>query len=136
MSIDYYKDLWYILHGDNMENIEITNRIKYFIETNNISRRKFAKGIGFSASHISDVLNNKVNLSPKLLMAICYRYNLNMEWLETGDGEMYKNDNSLELNYAMSLFNDLDKISRKFILKILRALNDEDEEINNFNKEN
>lgn len=102
-------------------NIEIIERINKFRETKNLSQTKFGEEIGFSQSRINEVLSGKHPISNKMLIAICYRYALSMSWLKTGEGEIYSNEN-IDREYVISLFDDLDIVSQKFILKIIEIL--------------
>lgn len=67
------------------------NRIKKFLEMENISPSKFADEIGVQRSSISHILSGRNNPSLELIQKILTRFDyLNAEWLITGKGEMFK----------------------------------------------
>lgn len=116
---------------ENLNNNEssIGKRIQYIIEQKRISKRKFAREICFSPSHLSNVINGKSIISDRLMLSICYKYNINIDWLRTGEGEIYKVDNSLENTYIVNIFSELSEPSRKMLLKIAELLfNSENED--------
>jgi len=50
----------------------------------------FAKGIHFSQSYVSMVLNgDKTNPSVRFFEAVCREFNVNPEWLKSGKGDMF-----------------------------------------------
>lgn len=117
------------MNSFDSEQNSIGKRIQNIIENKHISRRKFAKVICFSPSHLSNVINGKSPASDKLLLSICYKYNVSMEWLKTGNGETYKVDSSLENAYIVNILNELSEPSKKMVLKIAELLfNSENDE--------
>ena len=70
----------------------ICERIKDLRSELKITGSEFANKIGISQGYLSDIEN--ANSSPKktLLLAISYIYNINYDWLLTGEGEMIRED--------------------------------------------
>lgn len=110
------------MENSNISENPIGRRIEDIIEQKHISKRKFARAICFSPSHLSNVINGKSPASDRLLLSICYKYNININWLQTGIGEIYKVDSSLENAYIINILNELSEPSKKMILKIAELL--------------
>ena len=54
-----------------------------------MSQEKFAKEIGLTKNFISLVETGQRNLSTQSIKLICQLFNVDVEWLETGNGEMF-----------------------------------------------
>jgi SOS-response transcriptional repressor LexA len=59
----------------------------------NLSKKKFAEGLGLSQGNVSDWFN-KANARPSIdaLYKISVNHNVNLNWLVTGEGPMFNND--------------------------------------------
>lgn len=68
----------------------IGKRIKELRNALKKNQEDFARSLDVTHSAISQIENNKVNPSKKLLRSICSTHSVNREWLETGKGEMFK----------------------------------------------
>lgn len=106
---------------DNSSNKFVGERILEIINDCNISQIKFSKIIGFSRSHLNNVLSNKACPSDRFLLAICYKFNISLEWLKNGTGEKFKNANYVESDYVINIFNDLSESSKQTVLKVLET---------------
>lgn len=86
------------------------NRIKAIRETLKLSQREFGEKLGVSRDVISNIEYNRVPPKELLLRHICEMYNVNQNWLETGEGEMF--------NYNLNEISKYDEAFR--IFKLLR----------------
>lgn len=70
---------------------DINARILELRKTLKMSQTDFGKGIGVNRGVINNIDLNIVNAEtkPLLLQQICKTYNVNSNWLETGEGEMF-----------------------------------------------
>lgn len=73
--------------GTIMENIGC--RIKELRGCNSLSLTKLAKSIGISPGNLSDIENNKNMPSTKAAILISEHFNVSLDWLLTGKGEMF-----------------------------------------------
>jgi SOS-response transcriptional repressor LexA len=65
-------------------------RLKKLIKTLSLKQYQFAESINISGATVSDWLNTpNVNPSIESLIRISERYNVNLNWLLTGDGKMF-----------------------------------------------
>ena len=60
------------------------------IVRNNMSINAFAKSIGVDAGNLNRCIHGKSAVSDYLLMKIAHAYHVSLDWLKTGEGEMYE----------------------------------------------
>jgi HTH-type transcriptional regulator / antitoxin PezA len=118
--------VYYINYGyENMA--ELYERIKDLRSSLKLSQRQFAKRIFVSQTLINEIESGKRKINARILHLISYRFNVNMEWLKKGEGNMFFNaplDTRLE--HIIEIFHKLDKplqdylfLQSKELLKIL-----------------
>ena len=69
--------------------MEIFERLKYIRKTLNLTQKNFAKEIGMSRSGYSQIEIGDRPISDRLIKSICMAFNVNENWLRTGEGEMF-----------------------------------------------
>lgn len=70
----------------------MNNRLQQFLAAENITQSTFAESIGVTKASVSHVLAGRNKPGFEFIESIARRYpNLNIEWLITGKGRMYKN---------------------------------------------
>lgn len=89
----------------------IHDRLKILLNELNISQRQFAMRINLDPGYFSKIMRGKVNPPDRILLLIENVFNVNKDWLENGQGEIFSNQ-------GMSL-------SKKQVLESIDALNDE-----------
>lgn len=82
--------------GDNIKQIRLENKL---------TQQKFAERLGISQSTVATIEGNKGAPSDQLIISICREFNINREWLETGEGEMHKPQANLSLEQMLSEMN-------------------------------
>lgn len=94
---------------DNVENSTFGDRIKCILKHENIKSVDLAKAINVKPPHISQVIHNKKNLSDRTLKLISKTYNINLDWLVYGKGNMYIDQNKYNqiLNRILNIFDSL-----------------------------
>jgi len=65
------------------------DRLKLLIEVLGLKNKEFAQRLGLKPSTISDYLHGRGNPSDTVLILISKTFNVNPEWLKTGQGEMF-----------------------------------------------
>ena len=89
----------------------ICDRLKILLNELNISQRQFALKINLDAGYFSRIMQGKVNPPDRILLLIENVFNVNKDWLEYGQGEIFSNQ-------GMSL-------AKKQVLESIDTLNDE-----------
>lgn len=67
----------------------INDRILLLRETLGLTRKAFGEKIGVSDSVIKNIDYKVTEPKPLILQQICKVYNVDPDWLETGEGEMF-----------------------------------------------
>lgn len=67
----------------------MNERLKEIRKQLKLSQEAFGKQMGMTGGAISLLEHGNRNLTDQAMTAICRTYNVNRDWLETGDGEMF-----------------------------------------------
>ena len=67
----------------------IGERIKQIRNKVTLNQEEFAQKLHLSRSHIAQVETNKKILSDRTIKDICDKFNVNEQWLRTGEGDMF-----------------------------------------------
>lgn len=69
---------------------KLKNRITKIRKISGKNQDEFAAIMGISKNYVSLIENGKKTPSDRLIADICREFNINEEWLRTGEGEMQK----------------------------------------------
>ncbi|MEO5358426.1 MAG: helix-turn-helix domain-containing protein [Nitrospirae bacterium YQR-1] len=72
-----------------MENINIGSRIKRIRKAKKLTQRIFAQELETSAGYISEIESGKKLPGSELMVSLMRRFNININWLLSGLGEMF-----------------------------------------------
>ena len=64
-------------------------RIEIVIKNLGLRNSQVADDLDVSQAQISRIISGDRNASPRLLKDFCFQYNVNQQWLETGEGSMF-----------------------------------------------
>jgi transcriptional regulator with XRE-family HTH domain len=67
----------------------IYERIKEIRTTLGLSQREFAKRIYITQSFYGDIELGKKNINDRIIQLISTQFNVNKEWIKTGEGEIF-----------------------------------------------
>ena len=67
----------------------VNDRLKMLLTELDISQRQFAMKINLDAGYFSRIMQGKVNPPDRILLLIENVFNVNKNWLENGEGEMF-----------------------------------------------
>lgn len=67
----------------------MNERVKELRKTLGLSGEKFGEPLGLKRSAISQIETGNANLTDQVIKLICLTYNVNEEWLRTGQGSMF-----------------------------------------------
>ena len=97
-------------------------------ETLNINQREFCKLLSLSGGYIANIEANLREPNDRLIKLIVSEFNVNEEWLLTGNGKMFdikvKDERSSRL---LSLFNNLPKKYQDVVFDLINSLYKADE---------
>lgn len=99
-------------------------RLKQIRKGTGLSQQEFAESIGVSRSPIAFAESGKSKLQPLAVHRICELYDINENWLLTGEGNMRTvyDIPSEELKNLLEIYSKLPEISRKKFVSFLQDL--------------
>ena len=101
----------------------MNTRIKELRTYLHLTQKEFGDKIGFKPSSINDIEHARCNVSDRIIIAICAKYNVNEEWLRYGHGEMFiKYDEKFEEFFK--IFSKLNKPLQDFLIQCAKNLID------------
>ncbi len=91
-----------------------------------LSQAEFGAKIGVSRDVIGNIEYDRVEPKDVFISHVCAVFNVNEEWLRTGNGEPFNSDKMLarDLDEAVSSFSKLSPILQDYALQQLRGLLD------------
>lgn len=93
----------------------------------NLSQEAFGQRIGITKAAISKIESGNANPSEQTLLSICREFNVNEEWLRTGNGEMFNpmsEDEELDL-YVGRISGGADEFKKNLIKMLCKLSEDE-----------
>lgn len=116
----------------------MNSRIKSVREYLEMNQEEFGSKINITKSAISLIEAGKRNLSSRTISDICREFDVNEDWLRTGEGEMLKPVED-DLDYMVAKYGDNLSPAMKAMVKALLVMDDEsrkvfDEFIKDFDK--
>lgn len=99
----------------------LNQRVKEIRRTNNLTMDKFGERLGVTKVAISRIESGERNITDQMVRSICREFDINEEWLRTGEGEMYL-DNSREMELARLTKTLLSEESDSFKNRLISAL--------------
>jgi transcriptional regulator with XRE-family HTH domain len=105
--------------------ISISARIKTVRKALGLSQRVFCKGIFLSHSFYAQIESGTRNANERVYELISTRYNVNKDWLITGNGEMFSGPTpDFELDRLIEIYKELDPLFREYIMLQIKQLLD------------
>lgn len=88
----------------------MNERIKEVRKSLGMSQEKFGEKLGVTKGAISRMELGTYSITDTMFKLICSEYNVNEEWLRTGEGTMFKEEDFFfDLGYYSQKATDLDK---------------------------
>lgn len=98
----------------------INERVKYIRNSINLTQEEFGEKLTVAQTYLSQIENGDRDVTEKILKLICLQYNVNENWLRTGEGEIFNKERE---NKICELLNEYDLgIYGKKILEIYLSL--------------
>ena len=98
------------------------NRVRTIRKKNDMTLEEFGKQLGVTKVAISNIENGNRNLTDQMAKAICREFNVNEEWLRTGEGEMFNpvpNDDDVSA-LVLELLEDENDAFNAMVIKMMR----------------
>ena len=87
-----------------------------------LTQHEFAEKISVATGYVAsmEIGSRKVNM--RIMKLISSNFNVSLEWLETGQGEMFSGKPEQDVREIIDLYKKLNPFFKKFIIKQLREL--------------
>ena len=72
--------------------MSIGNRLKYLLKLLGVNQENFAKKLKTNAGTVSNWIHDRKKISNSYLLFIEEKYHVNIEWLQTGKGDIFTPD--------------------------------------------
>jgi transcriptional regulator with XRE-family HTH domain len=98
---------------------ELCERIKELRTSLKLTQRQFARQIFVSQTLVNEIELGKLKVNVRVLHLISYRFNVNIEWLKKGKGDMFLGsppDIDTRLDHIIEIFNKLDRPLQDYLL--------------------
>ena len=109
----------------------LNERIDYLIKSLGMKKTAFAEKLNVSQAFVSQLCSGVKQTSERTIQDICTKFNVNEDWLRTGNGEMFielTRDEQIENFVGDVLKSEEDSFKKKFI-SMLSALDESDWEV-------
>lgn len=100
----------------------------------NMSQEQFGIKLGVTKTSISKMELGTYGVTDTMAKLICSTYNVNEEWLRTGKGEMFNNNDENELAGLMGQLLKEDQYKKRFIKAMLKLTPEQWEQVREFAK--
>ncbi len=70
--------------------MSIHNRVRQVRTALKMTQKDFGSRIAVAQSYLTNLETGKRDITEKIIKIICSEFNVNEQWLRTGDGEMFK----------------------------------------------
>lgn len=109
----------------------LKERIKELRKTLDLTLEEFGNKIGVTKTTISRIENGVNSVTNQMFTSICREFNVNEEWLRTGEGEMFVPLTRSEAiaEFAGSLMKEEDASFKKRLIEALAKLNEQEWEV-------
>lgn len=109
----------------------MNERVKQLRQKLKLSGEKFGEKIGLSKFAISNIEMGKNNLTEQTIKLICHAYNVNEDWLRTGNGEMFNKSKNTYLEDLKKQF-QLTELQVNIVKSYLELSDTDKKSIDNF----
>ena len=100
----------------------VNERFALVRKTLNLTQREFAEKISVATGFIAFMEMGERKVNPRIMKLVSSIFNVNLQWLETGEGEMFYTDTDMEIKEIISLYKRLNPFFKKFIIRQLHDL--------------
>ncbi len=100
----------------------MNDRIKAIRKEKKMTQTEFGEKIGVKGNTITNYENGLRSPSDAIILSICREFNVNEEWLRTGQGEMFNpvpNDDDVSA-LVLELLEDEDDVFHAMVIKMMR----------------
>lgn len=118
-------------HERQVNKMEEGQRVRELRKELQLTLEKFGKPLGVGKTAISKIENGERGLTDQMILAICREYNVDENWLRTGEGEMFKKLNRQQelAQLTATLFKEEEDSFKSRLIMALAQLNEKEWEL-------
>jgi len=105
----------------------VNERLAHVRKTLKLTQREFAEKISVATGFIASMEIGDRKVNPRIMKLVSSIFNINLQWLETGEGEMFYTDTEREIEEIVNLYKQLNPFFKKFIIRQIKDLIEYDE---------
>jgi len=99
----------------------VNQRIKKLRKGLNLTQYEFSAIITISSGQLACIETEKRNVNERTIKLICDSFNVNNEWLRTGEGPAYLDDKDSRYTKLLALYNTLRPKYQDYILTSINS---------------
>lgn len=99
----------------------MNERIKELRKHLNLTLEEFGKKVGVTKAAIGRIEKGERSVTDQMFLSICREFNVNEEWLRTGEGEMFTLQEDEEAAYVSELLEDTENPLYDLIKAIMKT---------------
>ena len=100
----------------------VNQRLALVRKSLKLTQREFAEKISVATGFVASMEIGDRKVNPRIMKLVSAVFNVNLHWLETGEGEMFYSDTEKEIEEIISLYKRLNPFFKKFIIRQLYDL--------------
>lgn len=105
----------------------MNKRIRNVRKSLGLTLEKFGERLGVTRSAIGHIEKGERNITDQMFLSICREFNVNPDWLRSGEGEMFSEDEEEYLfRWVGRVLKDKPESFKKRVLNLLSSLDDND----------
>lgn len=103
----------------------MNTRLKDIRKAVGLNQSEFCKPLNISRGHLAGLETGVKNLTPRLINDICKEYNVNKDWLVSGEGDMFLDplidfQLSPEIEEFVRLFLEVDDETKEYVKGLMQ----------------
>jgi len=102
--------------------MSINERLALVRKSLKLTQRDFAQKISVATGFIASMEIGDRKVNPRIMKLISSEFDINLHWLETGEGEMFYNSSEKDIEEIITLYKKLNPFFQKFIIRQIREL--------------
>lgn len=102
--------------------MDINARIKQVRQELKMSQAKFANAISISNGFIAGIELGNRKVNDRIVKLIASEFNVNEDWIKTGNGEMFRKVQDPSYKKALDIFKNLNSDYQKYVLQQMESL--------------
>ena len=87
-----------------------------------LTQREFAEKISVATGFIASMEIGDRKVNPRIMKLVSSIFNINLHWLETGNGDMFYADTERDIEEIVSLYKKLNPFFKNFIITQMKQL--------------